>query len=141
MSLSDGRVGKRLQKGESKLSLFKDARDFNADIIVARFIENCPENNFDSSIFKKEYNSILAFLNKSQKVKIVLTTGFWRHPGDNALSSMQKNNLPCVDLGDLGEQDKMKAIGLFEHSGVANHPGDLGMKNITERIFNKLKDF
>jgi hypothetical protein len=34
----------------------------------------------------------------------------------------------------------MKAIGLFEHEGVANHPGDIGMKNIAERILKELKN-
>ena len=124
------------KNGESKYELFEDARNFDADIIVARFIENCPQDNFDSNIFKKEYSALLAFLNKSQKAKIIITTGFWKHPGDKAISEYAKaNNLSCVELGDLGELDEMKAIGLFEHSGVANHPGDLGMKNIAERIF------
>ena len=33
----------------------------------------------------------------------------------------------------------MKAIGLFEHTGIANHPGDLGMKHIAELIWKKLR--
>jgi hypothetical protein len=33
----------------------------------------------------------------------------------------------------------MKAIGLFEHEGVAAHPGALGMRRIAERIWEALR--
>ena len=126
--------------GESKHHIFESARDFEADVIVMRFVENCPKDDFDPEIFKKELNSLLSFLDKSKNAKIIMTTGFWKHPGDDAIIEYAKeNNLPCVELGDLGELDEMKAVGLFEHDGVANHPGDLGMKKIAERIFEELK--
>lgn len=128
------------KNGESKFNLFENARKFHADIIVMRFIENVPAKDFDPEIFKASYDKLLNYLNKSQKAKVVLTTGFWRHPGDNVIIEYAKEKgLPCVLLGDLGEDESMKAIGLFEHSGVANHPGDLGMKNIAERIVSELK--
>ena len=80
---------------------------------------------------------MLKYLNTDQKAKIVLTTGFWKHIADDGIreySALQ--NLPLIELGDLGEDDEMKAIGKFEHVGVANHPGDLGMQNIAERILD-----
>ena len=46
---------------------------------------------------------------------------------------------PMVELGDLGELDEMKAIGLFAHKGVANYPGGEGMKAITDRIWEVMK--
>ena len=32
------------------------------------------------------------------------------------------------------------AIGLFEHNGVAHHPGDLGMKEIAERVYSAMQN-
>lgn len=133
---------RRYKNGEETYSLFESASDFDADIIVMRFIENCPTNDFDSEIFKSQLDGLLKYLNKSGKAKIIITTGFWRHPADETIIEYAKeNNLPLVELGDLGEKDEMKAIGLFEHEGVANHPGDLGMKNMADRIFVELEKF
>ena len=131
----------RLYKnGESTFDLYENARNFDADIIVMRFVENCPSADFEPETFKTQMDKLLCYLNKSGNAKFVLTTGFWRHPADNTIIDYAKEkNLPCVLLGDLGELDEMKAIGLFEHGGVANHPGDLGMKNIAERIFTELE--
>lgn len=128
------------KNGSSVYSLFENARKFGADIIVMRFVENCPQNDFDCAVFKKELAGLFDYIDPEKKAKIILTTGFWKHPGDKAIEEFgRENSLPVIYLGDLGEDDKMKAIGLFEHDGVANHPGDLGMEKIAERIFNLLK--
>ena len=115
--------------------LFESARDFNADVIVFRCIENCTAKEFEADVFERELDAFLGYLNVTGKAKIIITTGFWHHPGDGILRSYaEKMGYPCVELGDLGELNEMKAIGLFDHSGVANHPGDLGLQMIAERI-------
>ena len=126
-------------QGEEHLSKYQGAADFGADIIIVRMIENCPFQDFDDQKSMEEYQKLIEFLSQNQKAKIVVTTGFWRHKGDDAIRQVaKKQGYPLVELGDLGEMDEMKAIGLFEHEGVANHPGDLGMEKIAERIFEKL---
>lgn len=132
---------RQYKNGENVLNLFENAKKFNADIIVMRAIENCPIENFDENLFKKQVETLLDFLNPSGNAKIIITTSFWKHPGDKVLIKFaNENNLSLAKLGDLGEEAEMKAIGLFEHSGVANHPGDLGMENIANRIFEQIKD-
>ena len=82
----------------------------------------------------------MRYLNPTEHAKILLTTGFWRHPGDAGIMELgEEFGFPLVQLGDLGEREEMKAIGLFEHTGVANHPGDRGMEEIARRIFNALQ--
>lgn len=68
---------------------------------------------------------------------------FWENAEiDDAIKKVcGKTGELLVELGDLGKDTKMKAIGLFAHSGVAAHPGDKGMEAIAERIFDKIKKF
>ena len=88
--------------------------------------ENCSFDGWDSEIFKSELEKLLAYLNPTGNAKAIITTGFWHHCGDEAIPAFAgERGVPLVELGDLGEMDEMKAIGLFEHGGVANHPGDL----------------
>ncbi len=129
----------KYKNGSETHELFASARDFDPDVIIMRFVENCPKAEFDSYLFKTELGKLLQYLNASGKAKTIITTGFWRHPGDPAIRTYATENcLPLVELGDLGDDDAMKAIGLFEHSGVAAHPGDLGMEKMAERIFEKI---
>lgn len=133
---------RQYKSGKDVYHLYDNARDFNADIMVMRAVENCPGDDFDKRVFKQELKNLLEYLNPTGKAKIILTTGFWHHPGDVGIGEMAKEmNLPLVRLGDLGEMEEMMAIGLFEHSGVAIHPGDLGMKEIANRIFESLKEY
>ena len=128
------------KNGSEYLQAYKSARDFEADVIVFRMIENCPHQDFDKNTFYREYQHLIDYLNPAGKAKIILTTGFWKHPGDDTIIRIAKEReYPYIYLGELGEDDKMKAIGLFEHTGIANHPGDLGMKHIAELIWEKIK--
>lgn len=127
------------KNGNTTYDLFEEARYFRADIIILRFIENCSANDFDNALFKKEFIEFSKFLNGSGNAKIIVTSGFWKHPGDEVLKEIAKEKcFAYVDISDLGERDDMKAIGLFAHSGVANHPGDKGMETIAERIWEKI---
>lgn len=119
---------------------YEAARDFNADIIILRLIENCSLSVYDPDKFYDSYKKLISYFNKSGKAKVILTTGFWKHPGDELILKIGKElGIPAIYLGDLGEDDAMKAIGLFEHSGVAAHPGDKGMVAIADRIWEEIK--
>ena len=129
------------KNGSEYLQAYKSARDFEADVIVFRMIENCPHQDFDKEVFYHEYQTLIDYLNPTGKAKIILTTGFWKHPGDDTIIRVAKEReYSYIYLGELGEDDKMKAIGLFEHTGIANHPGDLGMEHIAELIWEKIKE-
>ncbi len=126
--------------GSNQLSKYSACRDFNADIIIVRIIENCPYKEFAHEAFQKEYKTMLDYFNKSGKAKIILTDSFWCHPGDASIKAVaEKYGYLLVNLGDLGENPEMKAIGEYEHGGVAQHPNDNGMAHIAERIINTLK--
>ncbi len=126
---------------EFSYDLYAEAREFSADIIVMRCVENCRVEEVDEVTFKKEYKKLIDYLNYGKNAKIILTTSFWHHPtADEIIRKIGKENgYPVVELGQLGEMEAMKATGLFKHGGVAIHPGDLGMKTIADKIFEEIK--
>lgn len=127
------------KNGDKTLELFEMARNFDADIIIMRAVENCPATDFDEELFIEKYEELISYLNPSKKAEVIVTTSFWKHKASDALCKIaEKNGYPLVKLEDLGEDESMKAIGLFKHSGVANHPGDKGMRTIAQRILQKL---
>lgn len=117
---------------------YSDVKEFRPDIVVFRLGENV-DSKTDASVFEAEVERLLDYVG-SGSARLLLTTCFWhKNMVDDVIRRIcEKHGLTPCELGDLGERPEMKAIGLFEHSGVAAHPGDLGMENIAERIFNAL---
>ena len=130
---------RQYKQGQDVFSLYTAARDFHADVIIVRFVENCPHADFDHETFRAQTRSLLDFFNSTAKAKFVITGSFWHHPGNEDLQALaEEYGCPFVPLSDLGDRDEMMAIGQYEHTGVARHPGDLGMKTIAGRILDAL---
>ena len=127
------------KQGEETYPIYEYAREFAADVLIFRAVENCSKTGYEKEGFQQSLAGLMEYLNPGDRGEVLMTTGFWKHPADEAIRAYAKDKgWELCELGDLGEQDEMKAIGLFEHSGVANHPGDLGMQVMAERIMEKL---
>ena len=128
------------KNGSTTFNKYETAREFDADIITVKLCENSPADNFDGDAFKKNFAEYIEFLNKSGKAQIVVATAFCGHPAEDAIKAYS-NETGCAlcILSDIASQEKFKAIGLFEHEGVANHPGDLGMQEIADRMLAQIK--
>jgi hypothetical protein len=122
--------------GEAVLAQYQAAADFAADLIILRLVENVPRDQLDEHPFAPAYAALLDFLDPQHRAQVILTTSFWPAGGrDEAIRQVaEQRGHMLVELGSLGVQDEMKAIGLFEHAGVAAHPGDAGMAAIARAI-------
>ena len=122
---------------------FKEAYDFDADIAIFRLGENVKMTQYEHiEIFANALIDAMKYLTEGRRAKLVVTDTFWRNQYintsiDKACSVM---GIESVKIGDLGDDDSMKATGLFAHGGVAMHPGDKGMKAIADRIVAKIDE-
>ena len=122
---------------------FKFAKDFAPDILIYRLGENVTLDSLEGHDLKEGIRHLIKYLTeKNPDAKIIFTTNFWiREAVDNAILEVAKEyGKVAHDLGLIGENPEMKALGLFEHSGVAAHPGDKGMEAIADVIWNELKE-
>lgn len=119
---------------------YGEAVRYGADIIVMRAVENVPEAELDKHSFEEGYIRLVEAMNKGG-AKIVLTTSFWPagRRDEKIRAIAQKRGYILVELNDLGKDDRYTAKGLFEHAGVAAHPGDAGMAAIAQRLFEAIK--
>ncbi len=122
---------------------FAEAMEYDADIIVMRAVENMRNADIEVHDFEAGYCMLIDKMNKSGKANIVLTSSFWSSPArDEKIKKIaDERGYKYIFIGDLGSDDKYTAKGLFEHSGVAAHPGDLGMQVIAERVFDAIKEY
>jgi hypothetical protein len=115
---------------EDILDKFHDERAFDADLVIYRLGENVKKET--KYAFREKLE---AFINHiCPRGKVIFATCFWKNEiVDDAIRDLfEKRGERCVDIVCTAE-DQM-ALGLFEHKGVAMHPGDKGMEMIAEKL-------
>ena len=121
---------------DSTYDNFTTARAFAPDVLFFRIGDNVRYERLDEGHdLVAGTEDYLKFLCAPQ-TRVIYSTCFWtRKPVDDKFREVAKRvGKPIVELGDLGDDPKMRAAGLFEHAGVAWHPGDEGMRNLAERL-------
>ena len=120
---------------EDCLPAFEADRDFDPDLIVFRLGDNVKLS--DTPYFKDALIKFISFL-KKDNTKFVFTTCFYNSSERNDVLAdvAEMFDSPCVDI--ICRDKKYTAEGLFEHTGVAGHPGDLGMEMIATKIFDQI---
>ncbi len=124
-------------KVEDILSRYDGERNFDADVVVFRLGENVPEA--DKPLFKDAFRKFANHICPSGEG--VFVSCFWKNEMiDNVIKDIAEERGDVFLDGFLAEDESNMALGLYEHSGVAMHPGDKGMEAIADLIFGALKD-
>ena len=114
----------------------KHIQTFSPDIVVGRLSENVSLKDCENNEWMNTYGKFLKACGRVD-TKYIITTGFWKSEVvDVQIRKLSiENKWKLVELGDLGDNPTMRAEGEFWHTGVALHPGDIGMHAIADRIY------
>ncbi len=106
------------------------------DYVVIAIGENAKAIDAESAPAYTQFLVSLArpLVDSAKHPQVVMRSPFWRNPvkADCTKQAAEEVGATYVDAGPLGSKAENKAIGLFEHTGVANHPGDLGMRRLAD---------
>ncbi len=129
-------------KAPTEFEFLNTAAAYDADIIVVRLGENVQPKELEAHDLTEAFCRLFDFLDPKQNKKLIVTNEFWANDlKDGCIEeACRRRGVQMLDISHLGAQDDMMAIGLFEHRGVAIHPGDKGMLRIAEIIFEKIKE-
>ncbi len=121
-----------------------DAAAFGASHIVIAIGENVPALTTDAAkaAFKAKMQALLKLLNGPQKPVIIVRSSFWANPAkDQILEEVCREvGGVFVDLRAISkdESNYARSERPYKHAGVANHPGDKGMRSIADAILKAL---
>jgi len=108
------------------------------DYVVVAIGENVPTLTADTTADYTEFLRSLArpLAESAGHPAVVMRSPFWRNAAKAACTEQAARDVGAtyVDAAPLGDDDANKAIGLFAHAGIQNHPGDLGMRRLADLI-------
>lgn len=118
---------------------FASDRDFCADVIVMRIIENVPDEKLE--LFGELYPQLIDYLCGERHPIVICTGSFWSNDrGDELIkAAAESRGAIFVSLKDL-QDESYRAAGMFDDPFVAAHPSDKGMRAIAEHIYAALAE-
>lgn len=118
---------------------YSAVKDFDADIIIIRIGENITAKKHLEIDCKPHFAKAMDFLVGKNAKKVIITDMFWYSVYNHVFKEVcEEKGYTFCHLTDLEEDERTMALGLFEHKGVAGHPGDFGMQCIADRILAKI---
>ncbi len=120
---------------------YPEVIDYKADIVIIRVIENVREIEHEGYTLEKAYKKLIDTVS-DERTKVILTNSFWKAPDkEKVITRVARDGKhKLVDMC-IGADDRYTAKGIFEHTGVAAHPGDMGMEEIATRIFSAIEEY
>jgi hypothetical protein len=122
----------------------KDLFAFDADLVILAIGENVPalESDDAKTKLKAGVMKILGGVLAKRHPLVVVRSSFWADPARDQMlkEACQEANAVFVDAGPLGREaaNVARSERTFSNDGVANHPGDQGMKAIADAILEAL---
>ncbi len=116
-------------------------REVMPDVVTFQFGDNTPASEITAESYAYALGQCIDFCRSiNPDVKIILAKNFYGGTAKIKGAELAAAN-KAVALVDLSVYNlkEYKAIGLFENSGVAGHPNDLGMQRIGETFYEVLK--
>lgn len=121
---------------------YSNLKDFDADAIVIILGENIVESEHTQDELSDKFSELISYLRKGKNdVPTLISKPFlWKRPIVSKVIEKvaSESNATVMDMSELSQDLSFRAIGNFEHSGVAAHPGNKGMKRIAEIICRNL---
>ena len=112
------------------------------EIVTIQMGENVSNTDLSASQYKSAVMQLISMVRThAPDCGIVLCTPFWG--GEAKITAVEQiaaeaDNVRIARLDTLNT-DENKAIGMFEHAGVAAHPNDAGMEKIAALIFDAME--
>lgn len=133
-------------EGLMLLNPFLDGKDYEYIII------QLGENISDITSIETDFSDLIQYIDDKQSAKILVLGNFWNNKVLDAVKkdTCWSNGAYFVDLSNLQLSKYQIGLGatvlgdsektyIIEHEGVAQHPGDEGMKAIAKKIYETMK--
>ena len=118
---------------------------FNADLIIVALGENAsaPTTDEAENQFASAFENLFAELKKHGKRTLLVRSQFWQGATKDRLmkQACEKAGAVFIDISLLGSEatNFARAERTIEHAGVAGHPGDKGMLELANALWNAIQ--